>query len=534
MRLPFEFVRFARCNRLHDACGHSIGRRAIEVHHHVALFRKKTTEGKDGDGSVGGGDGFQPQPEKAAKWFEFAKVAAERSEFDYALTCYANGIKLDPEAFTAHEQMYEAGVQYANRQGKPASGKEIRGIEGPHAIDKFAAAEFAWLKEITNASLALGFAEAAAKAMPWSGEVGRWHAQRILNVSTRSKKPSKSHFIKLKDIFAQLGAWDEAIKAGEAARQLDPSDNALASELKDLAAQRAMDQGGYEAAAGKEGGFRQFVKDADKQRALEESEALSANATVEQRNLERARKDYEQNQLVPDIINKYAQLLKRQGTAEGVELALQVLAKGFQDTGEFRFRRMAGELRIDRDEKRLRELDEQLKSQPADETLKSQIEQSRGKLLKLKSDELNQWAERYPTDRGIRYQLGQVEYELGRTEEAMACFQAAKDEPKLRVRAGHMLGLCFAREGWHQEAIGEFKEALSHIDATERDRELMIRYDLMASLIEHARVERSADLAREALEICSGIARKDITYRDIRAKRKEIDLVMRELSGSPS
>jgi tetratricopeptide (TPR) repeat protein len=500
----------------------------------VALFRKKSTEGKEGDASAAGRDGFQPQPEKAAKWFEFAKSAADAYNYDYALSCYANGIKLDPEAFSAHEQMYEAGVQYANRQGKPASGKEIRGIEGPHPIDKFAAAEFAWLKEITNASLALGFAEAAAKAMPWAGEVARWHAQRILNVSTRSKKPSKSHFIKLKDLFAQVGAWDEAIKAGEAARQLDPSDNALASELKDLAAQRAMDQGGYEAAAGKEGGFRQFVKDIDKQRALEEAESLAAGSSVEQRNLDRARKEYEQSPHLPDLINKYAQLLKRQGTPDATEQALQVLNKGFQETGEFRFRRMAGEIRIDRGEKQFRELEEQLKTSPGDAAMTTRVAAAREELLRLKSEELNQWTERYPTDRGIRYQLGQVEYELGRTEEAMACFQAAKDEPKLRVRAGHMLGLCFAREGWHQEAIGEFKEALTHIDATERDRELMIRYDLMVSLIEHARVERSAELAREALEICSGIARKDITYRDIRAKRKEIDQVMRELSGSPS
>jgi tetratricopeptide (TPR) repeat protein len=295
-----------------------------------------------------------------------------------------------------------------------------------------------------------------------------------------------------------------------------------------------MDQGGYEAAAGKEGGFRQFVKDIDKQRALEEAESLAAGSSVEQRNLDRARKEYEQSPHLPDLINKYAQLLKRQGTPDATEQALQVLNKGFQETGEFRFRRMAGEIRIDRGEKQFRELEEQLKTSPGDAAMTTRVAAAREELLRLKSEELNQWTERYPTDRGIRYQLGQVEYELGRTEEAMACFQAAKDEPKLRVRAGHMLGLCFAREGWHQEAIGEFKEALTHIDATERDRELMIRYDLMVSLIEHARVERSAELAREALEICSGIARKDITYRDIRAKRKEIDQVMRELSGSPS
>ena len=66
----------------------------------------------------------------------------------------------------------------------------------------------------------------------------------------------------------------------------------------------------------------------------------------------------------------------------------------------------------------------------------------------------------------------------------------------MRVRAGHMLGKCFAKEQWHMEAIGEYKDAIHAIDATEKERELAIRYDLMLSLIEEARKERSVDLAR--------------------------------------
>ena len=40
--------------------------------------------------------------------------------------------------------------------------------------------------------------------------------------------------------------------------------------------------------------------------------------------------------------------------------------------------------------------------------------------------------------------------------------------------------------------------------------------------------------AREALEICSSIARKDITYRDIRARRKHADELIKELGSSSS
>ena len=108
-------------------------------------------------------------------------------------------------------------------------------------------------------------------------------------------------------------------------------------------------------------------------------------------------------------------------------------------------------------------------------------------------------------------------------------FQKAKDEPRLRTGAGHYLGKCFAQEEWHAEAIAEYRETLDKMDASETDRELEIRYDLLISLIAAARAERDGEMARDALEICSGIARKDITYRDIRARRKEIDQLVREL-----
>ena len=111
----------------------------------------------------------------------------------------------------------------------------------------------------------------------------------------------------------------------------------------------------------------------------------------------------------------------------------------------------------------------------------------------------------------------------------MECFQKSKDEPKLRSRSGHALARCFALEGWHSEAVDEFRDTLANLDATERELELDIRYDLMESLIELARADRSDLMAKEALEICSGIARKDITYRDIRTRRKELDELCREL-----
>ena len=79
-----------------------------------------------------------------------------------------------------------------------------------------------------------------------------------------------------------------------------------------------------------------------------------------------------------------------------------------------------------------------------------------------------------------------------------------------------------------ENEVGTLREALQQLGSGETERELPIKYDLMVSLMEFARAERNGTHAREAGEICSVILRRDISYRDIRAKRKEIDALMKE------
>ena len=126
----------------------------------MALFRKKHEE-PEGDGNDGAKKSdFEAQPEKAVKWFDHAKTKADSQGYESALVYYANGIRLEPDRMSAHEAMYEAAVRYTTKGGKPASGKEIRKLEGSHPVEKFAAAEFAWMKDLNSASLAVKFLEA--------------------------------------------------------------------------------------------------------------------------------------------------------------------------------------------------------------------------------------------------------------------------------------------------------------------------------------------------------------------------------------
>ena len=472
---------------------------------------------------------FVAQPEKATKWFTHARTMADGSNFETALVYYASGLRFDPANEDALQAMLQVGIKHAQQGGKKLPSKTTRSLEGPEPIDKMILSLTQWLGDIQNTTAAIKALEGMVKSE--QSATGKFFASHVLGIVSRGKKPTKQQFVSIKDACRALESWDIALAAGQAAMALDPADGGLDHEIKDLSAQRAMAAGGYEEAAGKEGGFRQFVKDIDKHRELEEEESLAGVGGGSERVLERAREAFREAPDVAENVNRYGTLLRRDGSSHSLKTAEQVYLKGYKTTSEYRFRMIAGDIRIQRFKDRIRTVREEINAAPeSSQPLPQRLEKLEQDLLEFEATEYSERAEKYPTDRRIRFHLGEVAMRQHDTETAMGCFQKAKDEPRLRAAAGHLLGRCFATEGWHSEAADEYRDVLSKIDATESDRELEIRYDLMVSLIEIGRRDESSEHAREALDICSGIARQDITYRDIRQKRREIDELVKSLS----
>ncbi|MBM4007539.1 MAG: hypothetical protein FJ292_08305 [Planctomycetes bacterium] len=364
-------------------------------------------------------------------------------------------------------------------------------------------------------------------------ELGQWLSPRVLNLlrGHQKKKPNKKDWVLGKDLFSAVNAWNEAFACGEAAVAMDPSDGALIQELKQLTAARAIQQGGYNKTAGQEGGFRANIKDAEKQKQLTDQDAVAGTADVEARNLERAKKDYEERPEVPEHVQKYASLLRKKQTSEGEDQAHDIYMDGFKRLGEYRFRIAAGDIRIAQSRRTVRAAQEKATANPTDAAAQAASKAARDANLELEGAEYAERMEKYPTDCGLKAEVGRIRFELGRFEDAMPCFQQAKDEAKYRVMAAHMLGKCFAAQGWHSEAVDEFKEAVRVLDAGNPERELDIKYDLMVSLMEQAKGERNAQAARDAAEICSYILRKNIAYRDIRERRKQVDALVKEIAG---
>ena len=468
---------------------------------------------------------FIPDPEKANAWFNRARQMAESYNFESAFAYFACGFKLDPRDVSIHKEVLQIATTYYNRGGDKATNKQIKQVDGSTEIDKFVTALFVWWHDVMNAKNAMKAVSAAVNAE--QNDFGAAMADTLLSLASKDGKALTFKELKsLMELFQSAGAWDQAIKVGQAALAAKPDDAVLERALNELSAERAMT--GFDQMGTEEGGFEKFVKDIDKQRELEEDESLAGSAGSAERVIARAKSELEENPNSPDAVSAYVKVLKKHASPENTKLAFQVLMHGFKATKQYRFRMEAADIKISMAAYQIVQLEEKLASSP-DEALQEKYDSSVAELRSFKKQEYQERAANYPTDRKIRFQLGELAIQDGDTNLAMECFQKAKDEPRLRVRAGQELGRCFASEGWYTEAASEFKESIKALAGSDNDTELSLRYDLMQSLAKKAEADDNIDLAKEAMDICSGIARKDISYRDIRDCRRELDALVKKL-----
>ncbi len=233
----------------------------------MALFGKKSNSDEP----------FIPDPEKANAWFDRARQMADSHNYESAFAFFASGFKFDPRDIAVHKEVLEIAQTYHNRGGEKATSKQIKQVDGPSEVEKFVTALFVWWHEILNAKHAMKAVSQAVKAEQHT--FGAAMADTLLSLSSRDGKALSYKELKaLMELFQSAGAWDQAIKVGQAALEAKPDDAALQRSLNELAAERAFSGGGYDQMGEEEGGFKKFVKDIDKQRELEEDESLAGSA----------------------------------------------------------------------------------------------------------------------------------------------------------------------------------------------------------------------------------------------------------------
>lgn len=486
----------------------------------LAIFgRKKGDEGpiENGDGGV---ERPQFSPEKAQKFFEHAKVADDTGRHEYAMQLWLGGLKQDPSSMYGLESFLTSAVNF---QGKP--GKELlKSVDGRTDADRYAQSLLAWGLKIGDPGLAVKAVQSAAKLD--LGEQAHYIGEQALKLV--GSRPKKDLYVKLMEAFSKVGAFDLAVQAGDAAVRMDPSDGQLATDVKNMSAQSTMSRGGFDQ-TGQEGGFRSNIRNADRQRELEEAERIVKTEETVDRLIADAEKKFQER---PDDIPTLQTLAKRlleRGRPEDEERAIRLLVKAYETTKQFRFRQDAGKIRLRQLRRTLMKYKERAEANPEDEKAQSDYAEAKQKFTAIEVKELKSAVEAYPTDLTLKYELGRRYFESADYDQAIALLQEAKNDARFRSQALALLAQSFGAMQWNDEAIATYRQAIEGKGTMSEELRLELRYGLMTSLASKAEAERDLASAEEAEKLASSIAIEQFGYRDIREKREQLKKLVLDL-----
>ncbi len=496
----------------------------------MAIFGKKKADEQAGvngaaDASEAVDEAFSPR--KAKAFFDRAKTVHDSTNYAYAMQLWCNGLRFEPVSMEALNGFLTSASAFhaeAEKDGKGKSAKALKdaraGVTSKGKIGKFILALFDFGAKPTDISGALKAGELAAEL--GLRDAATYVMGKAFEHAVQDKKQRKDTYARLLNAFEKVEAYDLAVKAGGFGLQIDPSDADLQNHVRNLGARATMSRGGFDD-VGEEGGFRKNVRDADKQRQLEESERISKTDDVKDRLVSQAEAEYKANPSDVPLIEKYGRALRERGKNADELKAIALYTTAFKDTGQFKFRQLSGEIQVRRSRREVLKHKQASEASPGDAGLRQAFEKARRALVELEVNELELQVEKYPTELTLKYELGKRYHELGKHNEAIEQFQLAQEDAKhKRGVLLYMARSFMALDGWLDEAIATYHRALEGLDDQKSDIGLEIRYGLMLALQHKAEGERDLASAEEADKLAGGIAIQSFGYKDIRERREAI------------
>ncbi len=442
-------------------------------------------------------------------YYERARDAVEQKKLDSAITLLHSALSAEPGFFDARKIL--RAVQRKKNEGSGAGKKALAmftglgsQMKGSMAASKNPAEAMAQAEKMLNddpgsgAGLDMlasnaengGFLETAA----WTYELMREQNPRDISllrrVATFYMRP-------------EIRDTDKARECYELILKLRPNDMEAVKGIKDAAAVGSIKGGGWEEAKT----YRDVMKDQAGAVAIEQSGRVhkSDDIITNQISLIENKLQTEPDNLVHyrRLGELYTQKLDFDKALEYFGVALQKsggdpsLEASIADTTRRKYDHLIASVQSDY---------EKTKS----DDLKAKLEELENEKVQFQVKECEIRRERYPTDLDIAFEMGQLYIKVNRTDDSIKELQRAQKNPKRRVQALNLTGLCFAKKNILPLAADQFKKGIAEHPAMDGLKKEMF-YNLGAVL------ERQKKEA-EAMEQFMKIYEVDIGYRDVSQK----------------
>lgn len=302
---------------------------------------------------------------------------------------------------------------------------------------------------------------------------------------------------------------DKASAVFSAILKVDPRDLYASKGEKDAAARSSITRQGLD----RDGDFRKSMKNADEANELELLNKQGMTKEQMETLLAKIIDKYNQDQTNINTVKTMADIYER---LDQIESSLMFYDYALTlNPGDVSLQRKTELMRDRVQETQIRQMEEDIENNPDApdiEEKRAQVAEIRRARASVVINEAKARVERNPTDKGIRYDLGQAYFHAGMYTEAIPELQQAKGNPHIRTKAMLLLGRCFERKNMNDLAKSAFAEAnkeLVTMDGTKKE----LLYEL--ALVHEKMGEREP-----YLEALKEIYNNDYGYKDV-AKRVE-------------
>jgi tetratricopeptide (TPR) repeat protein len=440
--------------------------------------------------------------------------AAQRENTDYAISLFNQVLEKEPAFYDCRKALRAAQFKKA---GSGGTGFFKKMMSGAGSSPQIAKAKMALGK---NPAEAMAIAEQVLNTDPNSSSAHRIIVDAaqalelphtaVLSFETLSKNSPKDRDVAIAFAQALAAAGDVSESENNRGEKIlidllrdNPADSELNTALKNLSASKTMKQGGYEAAEKGGGSFRDMLKNKEEANSLEQQNRVVKTEDTTERLIGEyeARIKTEPNNL--KLARSLAELYTQKKEFEKA-LALFDRVKN-SDMGNDPSLDAAIGIAL------VRRFDHQIASlNPADADHAAQVEKLQAEKLSFQISECQKRVERFPTDLAIRYEMGVLYFQAGKTGEAIQELQKARNNPHKRLAAMGYLAQCYGRRKMYDLAARTLQEAIKEKPVFD-DEKKELTYNL-------GTVFESMGKKEEAIEQFKLIYEMDAGYKDVNAK----------------
>jgi tetratricopeptide (TPR) repeat protein len=434
--------------------------------------------------------------------------AMQRDNFDYAIDLFNQVLAKEPGLFECRQALRTAQMRKAGGGGGffkkmlSSAGSSPLLAKGHLALSKDPAEALKIAEQILNGDPTNSGAHKLLVEAATALELPKTAVLSLEILAANSPK-DRDVAIKFANALADSGEVGRAEKILADMARSYPRDNELAQALKDLSARKTLDEGGYEALAGGTGSYRDILKDKEEAVSLEQQNRQVKTEDV----AERLISEYETRlKTEPKNLKLLRQLAELYTQKKQYDRAL-----AYYD--QIKSSEVGGDASLDRSiaETMTRKFDHEISlldpSAPdyAEKSAKLEAEKQAYQLA-----ECQKRAERFPTDLQIRFELGQIYFQMGKITEAMKEFQKAQGNPHRRIQALSYLGQCFARRGINDLAASTFQDAIKEKPVLDDEKKDLI---YLLGCVYEKMGKRDEAIAQFKI-----IYAADVGYKDVAAK----------------